>query len=383
MRMTDLEAPTAPPAGPPARWLLGRLSEHRELGGRLAERPGLLIIEADPLSGTSGVLAHAVQELGRPAVYVDARGAADALDLAMLIADATIALLRPSAAPWWLGNDVAGDVEGLELARTLATRGVAFDQLRLGGGRAAERLREALSLVAALGGADALLVIDHLDAILESMSRTTAEELLAVLRADRQSPGSAEMLLVGRPQGRLLRALADPQAALWRAGQSLRFRRAAPERIVEDLAIARHWTDLPLPTIREAAELADGAPAVIWRILDTARDRLLPNERASPAHAAWDLLRQQSEPLSAQQFELLGCAHRVAPTVLTALSHGLGPYELPLNGKTVRDALAALRARGIIWSPEKARWRIADPLLTAWACHHSAPWIRRRTRHLA
>jgi hypothetical protein len=369
----------SPPAAPPARWLLGRLSEHRELQGQLVERPGLLVVEADPLSGTSGVVKHAVAELSYPSVYVDARGAGDAMDLAMLIADSTVKALQPKAAAWWLGDDVPFDVEGLRLSRALSVQGVPLEDLRDGGGQELARLREALQVVAALADANVLLAIDHLDSLLENVSARAAEELLAIIRAERQAPSSAELLLVGRPQGRLINALHNPSAALYHAGQSIRMRRAAPARIVDDLAIARAWTDLPVDVIRDAADLAEGAPAILWRILDLVRDA---SDEAAPVRAqwAWDRLEDAHAPMAAQQFELLGGAHRVAPAVVAAVSHGLGPYELPLNPKTVRDALSALRRRGIAWSPEKGRWRIADPLLGDWARTHSPSWVTRRAR---
>ena len=382
--MTDQVATAdfSPPPAPPARWLLGRLSEHRELQARLVERPGLLVIEADPLSGTTGVVQHAVTELSYPSVYVDVRGTGDALDLAMLIADAAVTTLRPAAAPWWLGDDVPFDVEGLRLSRTLSARGVPLDELRDGAGPDLLRLREALQLVAEVANGNVLLVIDHLDSLLENITARAAEELLAVLRAERQASGSAELLLVGRPQGRLVDALHDPSAALFHAGQSIRMRRASPARIVDDLAVARPWTDLPVGTIRDAAELAEGAPAILWRILDLVRQ--VPAESAPlSTQWAWDRIEDLNQPVVAQQFELLGGAHRLAPTVVAALAHGVGPYEAPSNPKSVRDALSALRARGIVWSPEKGRWRIADPLLASWARSHSSSWVRRRARHRA
>jgi hypothetical protein len=373
---------TAMHKAPPARWLLGRLSEHRELQAQLGERPGLLVIEADPLSGTSGVVEHALAELSQATVCVDARGAADALDLAMLIADAAVTSLQPQAAAWWLGDDVPFDAEGLRLSSRLSTHGVLVEELRDGAGPESRRLHDALRLVAALGDANVLLAIDHLDSLLENVTARAAEELLAALRAERQAPESAELLLVGRPQGRLVGALHDTDAALYHAGQSIRFRRASSARIVEDLAIARAWTDLPAGIIRDAAGLSEGAPAILWRLLDLVGSS--PTDVAGTgAQWAWERLRHLHEPMAAQQFELLGDAHRVAPTVVAALSHGLGPYELPLNPKTVRDALAALRARGAAWSPERGRWRIADPLLAAWARSHSPSWVRRRVRQRA
>ena len=46
-----------------------------------------------------------------------------------------------------------------------------------------------------------------------------------------------------------------------------------------------------------------------------------------------------------QQFRLLGSVHRAAPTVVCAIANGIGPYELPLNPKSINDALTRMRAR--------------------------------------
>ena len=110
---------TAEPQAPPrARWLIGLRSEDRELALRLAERPELLVIESDPLSGASILLAHAIADPpDRSTILVDARVSGSALDLAMAIATAGIAQLAPQAASWWNGAGTF-DVEGLRLSRT-------------------------------------------------------------------------------------------------------------------------------------------------------------------------------------------------------------------------------------------------------------------------
>jgi hypothetical protein len=69
--------------------------------------------------------------------------------------------------------------------------------------------------------------------------------------------------------------------------------------------------------------------------------------------------------------------HRAAPTVVCAIARGVGPYELHLNPKSVNDALTRMRARGQVFSPEKQRWAISDPLLAAWARDHAPVAIRR------
>lgn len=87
---------TAEPQAPrKVRSLIGLMSEHRELAIRLAEHPDLLVIESDPLSGASILLAHAPEDIDRPTVLVDARVTGSALDLAMAIATAGVTRLAP------------------------------------------------------------------------------------------------------------------------------------------------------------------------------------------------------------------------------------------------------------------------------------------------
>ncbi len=354
------------------------MSQHQELAIRLAERPDLLVIESDPLSGTSVLLALALENADRPVVAVDARTAGNALDLAMAIATAGVMQMAPQAAAWW--NDVsATDAEGLRLARTLSQRGVDLEQLRLGTGVGVEQLRYALELIAELCGGIGLLTIDHMDDLLQRLSPPAARALLGVLRAEHQRVGSVQQLLIGLIDGSLATALRDPDHPLYRAGNVLRFRRPRPQRFVDDLAIGRPWTSASAAVIGAAAELADGSPAYVWRTVDAANTQ--SGDHRDRALGAWRQLRETTKPSSAQQFRLLGSVHRAAPTIVSAISHGVGPYELPLNPKTVNDALNRMRARGHVFSPEAQRWSVSDPLLAAWA-HDNAPvWVRRHARH--
>src|SRR5580658_266638 len=70
-----------------AEVLTGRIAEYQELLDVLDQRPGLTIISSDPWSGTSALLAAAIDELHGTRVLVDARSCADSRDLAMVIAD--------------------------------------------------------------------------------------------------------------------------------------------------------------------------------------------------------------------------------------------------------------------------------------------------------
>jgi hypothetical protein len=358
-----------------SRWLIGLMSEYRELAIQLAEQPDLLVVESDPLSGASALLA--LSEVDRPMVRVDARAAGDALDLAMTIATSAVTVLAPRAASWWNGTDQV-DAEGLRLSRTLAQRGVDLDDLRFGSGSGLEQLRHALELAAELCAGRGLLAIDHLDDLLERLSLKASREMLGVLRADHQRADSVQQLLVGRPEGRLVSALADPTHPLFRSGSILRLRRPKPHRFVDDLAIGRPWTRVPVELIGASAELASGSPAIVWRIIDSASTT--PGNGREQAVTAWHRLRNDTEPSTGQQFRLLGSVHRAAPTVVAAIALGVGPYELPLNPKTVRDALARMQARGQVFAPEKQRWAVSDPLLAAWARDHAPVWVKRRSR---
>jgi hypothetical protein len=359
-----------------ARWRIGLKSQYQELTLRLAEQPDLLAIESDPLSGASILLAHALEDAERPIVRVDARVSGSALDLAMAIATAGITRLVPQAASWWNGAG-AFDVEGLRLSRTLADRGIDLDELRVGSGVGSEQLRHALELVAELSDGGGLLAIDHLDDLLERLSARTARALLGVLRAEHQRAGSLQQLLVGRTEGRLASALRDPDHPLYRAGSIVRLRRPRPQRFMDDLPTVRSWTDGFVTLIGAAAELAEGAPAYVWRTVEAAYAGA-SNDRDAPA--AWRQLRESTEPCTAQQFRLLGSVHRAAPTVVCAIASGIGPYELPMNPKSVNDALTRMRARGQVFSPEKQRWAIGDPLLAAWARDNAPVWVRRRAQ---
>ena len=48
--------------------------------------------------------------------------------------------------------------------------------------------------------------------------------------------------------------------------------------------------------------------------------------------------------------------------------------------RLAQDALTRMRARGQVFSPEKQRWSIADPLLGTWARDHAPVWVRRRAQ---
>lgn len=231
------------------------------------------------------------------------------------------------------------------------------------------------------GGGDVLLAIDHLDTLLERLAGDDAEQLLAVIRAERQRKDAAQMLLVGRTGGTLARSLGDDRRAMYHSGDVLAMRRAYPKRFVDDLALGSPWVEEPGALIGTAAELANGCPAYVWRIVDRAGPIVgEPRERAL---TAWRALREESSTQTGQLFEVLASAQRAAPAVVCAISSGLAPYGLPINDRSVNAALNRLRARGVLFVPEPRKWAVSDPLLAGWARDHCPSWIRRRTGAIA
>lgn len=356
-----------------SRWLIGLLAEYYELLDRLAERQRLLVIEADPLSGASAVMSAALGASGLPSIIVDARAASEASDLALSIATGAIRALAPEASAWW-SRGGSSDRAGTRLARKAAGRGIDLALFRSGDGQR-DQLRRALELLEVLTDDPVWLAVDHLDDLLERLRPARRDELLGVLRASSQLAVPVHQLLVGRTAGQLASALDDEEHPLYHAGDRVSIRRAAPGRFIDDLAVGT-WSDAPVPLIAAAAELAAGAPAYVWRIVDIGigRDGAGPRELAS---AAWRELRTQLEPSCAQQFVLAGSVHRAAPAVLSAIASGIGPYELELNPKSVYDALTRMRARGQVFSPAKQRWAVTDPALASWARDHASLQIKR------
>lgn len=366
---------TPHPSPEASRALIGHLSEYQRLLTVLDAQPGLVVLAADPLSGASAVVRLVLEELASPTVYVDARGALDEMDLGMAIADAAVDALRPEASAWWAGTAPPSDREGLRLHRALSELGVDLEDVRLGSGRGAQVLDIALELAVRLADGPVVLGIDHLTGV-ASKSRQSAGDPLATLRAARQRLPDLHLLLVDRSGGPVERALADAEHPLYRGGQVERLRRADPSRFVDDLAIARPWTNAPVATIRAAAELASGSPAYVWSVVDLASaDR---EEGPPGALAAWRKLRALTAAHTAGQFDLLRAVHPVAQPVVAAVAAGLGAYALPLNDGRVRAALQNLAAVGAAWQPRDREWAVADPLLAAWSRDHAPPWIRRR-----
>jgi hypothetical protein len=145
---------------PDGQLLTGHVAEWGELLSVLEERRGLTVIVADPLSGTSALLTAALEQNARPGVLVDARRCANALDLAMAIADGAIAALATDASAWWMGAASPSSTAGLHVSRLLNKHGIDPQALRSGEGEDLSRLYEALQLTIALAGRPITLAID-------------------------------------------------------------------------------------------------------------------------------------------------------------------------------------------------------------------------------
>jgi hypothetical protein len=360
---------------PDGQLLTGHVAEWGELLLLLEERRGLTVIVADPLSGTSALLAAALKESALPSVLVDARRCANSLDLAMAIADGAITTLAPEASAWWMGSAPPSSTAGLHVSRLLSKHRVDPTALRSGEGQALSRLREALQLITALTEDPITIAIDHLGYMLANLRGTAGREILGELRAARQQTSSLDLVLVDHPDGPISLALSDQQHPLYRAGERLRIRRPTPTRIVEDLAITKPLVKTPVPLLRAAAELAAGVPALTWQAIAMA-----PNDGENPARAlsGWEALRRATAVSVRREWDLLRRVHPAAQTIVGAISLGLKPHNAPGASKTVDDALNRLRDVGMAWQPAERTWAIADPLLSGYAREHPQPWALRR-----
>ncbi len=361
---------------PDGQLLTGHVAEWSELLLLLEERRGLTVIVADPLSGTSALLAAALEQNIPPYVLVDTRRCANPLDLAMAIADSAISALAPDATAWWMGSAPPSGTAGLRVSRLLNKRGIDPYALRSGEGQDLSRLLEALELTAVLADGPVTLAIDHLGYMLANLRGTAGREILGAFRTARQQTSNLDLLLVDHPDGPISHALSDQQHPLYRAGERLRMRRPTPTRIVEDLVITRPLVKAPAALLRGAAELAGGVPALTWQAIAMA-----PSEGENPARAlsGWEALRRSTAVSVRREWELLRRVHPAAQTIVGAISVGLKPHNAPAASKTVDDALNRLRDVGMAWQPAERTWAIADPLLSAYAREHAQPWALRRS----
>lgn len=360
---------------PDGQLLSGHVAEWGELLLLLEERRGLTVIVADPLSGTSALLAAALEHNTQPSVLVDARRCANMLDLAMAIADGAIAALAADASAWWMGAAPPSSTAGLRVSRRLDKHGIDPQALRMGEGHDLSGFRQALELTTALADGPVALAIDHLGYMVANLRGSTGREVLGALRAARQQTDNLDLMLVDHPDGPISQALSDQQHPLYRAGERLRIRRPTPSRIVEDLAIMKPRLKVPAALLRAAAELTAAVPALTWQTIDMA-----PSDGENPARAlsGWEALRRATAVSVRREWDLLRRVHPAAQTILATISLGLRPHNAPGASKTVDDALNRLRDVGMAWQPAERTWAIADPLLSAYARDHAQPWALRR-----
>lgn len=369
-----------PLLSPTAQALTGRLVEHADLLRRIAEKSGLTVIAADPWSGTSALLELISQDTPQ-LVLVDARRAADTLDLAMTIADTAVAKLEPDAYTAWSSSDLYESAPGRALSRKVGDRDVDIEEVHGGGGPPLRRLRDAFEVADALAPSGGpVVVLDHLGVMLAAQPKAERRNLVSELRSIWQAHDSLDLMLVEHAGvGELSDALREPEHPLYHAGQRLRIRRRSdPQQFVSDLAITRGLTSVGIDLLRAAAELAEGVPALVWRVVELS----VESDAADPAQqafAGWQKLRHLTEPSNAHQWDLLRRLHPSAQHVAAVLSFGLPPYtEVPAAKKTVHDALNRLRDTGIAWQPRPRQWMLSDPLLAAWVREHAPVWTKRR-----
>ena len=360
-----------------AELLTGRVAEYGELLDAIGERPGLLVVTADPWSGTSALLSAALDQVEQPTVLVDARRCRDAMDLAMAIADRAVGEFAREAEPWWMTSGPPSDAGGLRLARILDSRGIDPNNLRVGTGDPTLALRDAIETLASISDSVSL-AIDHLGPLLSALPAKSARELLDTLRAVRQRFASIDFIIVEYPEGPISAALADREHPMYLAGDRLRIKRASPARFYRDFAITRGWTDIRLGILGAAAELTSGVPALTWSIAKLAQPE--PGSDETRALEGWQELRRLVAPSTAHQWELLRRVHPLAQPIVAAMSAGLRPHSVGANAKSVNEGLKRLREVGLAWRTELRSWVLADPVLAAWARDHAAPWAQRKSQ---
>jgi hypothetical protein len=353
-----------------AEALTGHLAEYEELLNLLSERPGLIVLAGDPLSGTSDLLATAIDSLPGRYVRCDARSCLDSRDLAMAVADAAVARLAPDALDWWMGRAAPGSIAGLRLSRVVSPAGIDLQDLQHGAGQGLRLLASAIELLAALDG-DAGLVVDHLGLMLAALPASEARELLGEFRAARQRHPRLDLILVEHSDGLMDKALLDQDHPMFQAGQTMRIRRPPPSRIVGDLAESRARSDVPVETLLVAAELAAGVPFLTWRVVELSLDETGPLE-------GWRRLRRMTQASTERQWDLLRRVHPQAQPIVAAMAVGLRPHSVAANAKSVQDGLNRLRGLGVAWQPEERQWSLSDPLLKAWVRDNPPSWAARR-----
>jgi hypothetical protein len=357
--------------------LAGLVAEWRELVASVEEHVGLTVLAADPLSGSSLLLDAALAESGEQNACVDARPCADMRDLAMAIADAAVGAMATEALAWWQGSAPPASADGLRLDRMLHDKGIGTDELRTGTGHPPVLLRRALDLTAELATGHVVLAVDHLGTMLSNIRDGPAREILDALRSGLQGNRDLALVLVDQSQGPIVRALHDPDHPLYLAGETQHLVRTTPDRVIQDLAMAKPPLTTSVGLVRAAAELAAGVPSLTWQIVELAG---ADGDVVARAMGGWQRLRRLSATSVRQQWDQLRRIHASAQMLVAAISVGIRPHGVPAASKTVDDGLNRLRDVGVAWQPQERTWAVADPLLAAFAREHVPPWAVRRVR---
>lgn len=360
-----------------SQWLAGHVAEWRELVESVRAHVGLIVLAADPLSGTSRLLDAALRESDERHIHVDVRLCADTRDLATAIADAAVAAMAPEALAWWQGLGPPASTGGRRLGRMLHDKGIGTDELRAGTGQVPVLLSRALDLAAELAAGDAVLAVDHLGTMLSNIRSGPAREILDTLRSGLQRNRDLALVLVDQPHGPIVRALHDRGHPLFLAGATQRITRPTPDRLIHDLATAKPPMTIPVGLIRAATELASGVPSLTWHIVDLAD---ADGDVVARAMGGWQRLRRLNATAVRQQWDQLRRIHASAQMLVAAISVGIRPHSVPAASKTVDDGLKRLRDVGVAWQPQERTWAVADPLLGAFAREHVPPWAVRRVR---
>lgn len=371
--------PEPSPTPSPARWPLdyfGLAAMRDRLASLFDEGAGFTVIAADPLSGASNVLL-AVAEQTPAVLLVDARSATDVSDLALAIADAAVSRYFPEGYGWWVGgtNSMEGAGRGgLTLMRTLRALGIDLSELREFGDSPGRTLMHALELVAEKTDRMVTIVIDHFGPFLSGLPGDEGAQLLGTLRAVSQSNRFLQFAVVEPPDGTVAAALTDAEHPLFRFGSVVRVRRATPIQIIATERGQRSDHAQFVEYLGPAAELANGVPSLTWELCENAR--AIRAEPRQAVLAAWLERRTVSADATTAQWDLLRAVHPLAQRATALIAAGRGPYQSPDNSKRTTDALHRMRAHGIAWQPSPRKWRIADPLLAAWARDNPPLWIK-------
>jgi hypothetical protein len=317
-----------------------------------------VIGEAD--CGKTATVAQALRDHDGPSVRLDLDGAAGEPHVAWLVA-------RALAAAWLGPGDLSLLHEPLLPDRV---RQSSLELERLAGGALVEEATREwpsgqLGLDAALRALDrmseragAMIVwIDHLEApLLTPRHPLDLDGLLWSLREISQRRPALSIVVSCRPGAEDV-AL-GPQAAFHQSGNWLSL--AAPPPPVWAAVAAGLGLD-PRPATKLAA-LTDGHPRTMLLALV---ERLDGHTRPPPEQLRELAVRDDGH--AARAMEHARTLHRLGGQVLSQIAHGQRPYAEAQRGTAstaeVYKVLDRLRLAGLIERPERAGWRLVNPLV--------------------